>query len=395
VARNRPNGPRILYLTHGCFDKGGISRYCRYQIRALRDIYGAEAIRVVSLMGPGENGFEEPFAADWHGPPQRTAWGTSQFVCVAVATALAWRPHVIHVAHVNLTPLAAGLAAALRARTVVNVYGLEIWSGLAEHRRRALRSMDLVIADCRFTANHVVEARLHLARPTVIWDCVDLDRFTPGACRKDVLDKYGIPDKRASFVVLTLGRLARGAAHKGYDRLIEAFARLDARSLEAVLVIAGPGELRPELEALALRLGVAGRVRFAGAIAEADLADVYRAATIFSLVSDRGRHRGEGLPMTPLEAMACSVPIIVGNQDGSQEAVIGGANGFVIDPFDISRHAAILDDFAQSPELRAQLSTGARSVAEEAFGFEEFRGKHLQCYASLTGAAAPADDRAA
>jgi phosphatidyl-myo-inositol dimannoside synthase len=395
VARSRASGPRILYLTPGCFDKGGISRYCRYQIRALRDISGPEAIRVVSLMGPGENSFEDLFEVAWHGPPQRTPWGKSQFACVAIATALAWRPHVIHVAHVNLTPLAAALAAALRARTVVNVYGLEIWSGLAEHRRRALRSMDLVIADCRFTAHHVVEARLHRAPPTVIWDCVDLDRFTPGACRNDVLDKYGIPDKRASFVVLTLGRLARGAAHKGYDRLIEAFERLRSRSVEAVLVIAGEGELRPELEALALRRGLADRVRFAGAIAEADLADVYRAATIFSLVSDRGRHRGEGLPLTPLEAMACGAPIIVGDQDGSPEAVVGGANGFVIDPFDTARHAAILEDVAQSPDLRARLSAGARRVAEVAFGFKEFRLKHLACYASLIADAAPAGDRAA
>ena len=52
---------------------------------------------------------------------------------------------------------------------------------------------------------------------------------------------------------------------------------------------------------------------------EDDLPKFYRASRIFTLVSDRGKGRGEGIPLTPLEAMACGSPIIVGNQDGSQE----------------------------------------------------------------------------
>ena len=44
---------KILYLTPGCFDKGGISRYNRYQIQALRMLAGAENVFVFSLLGPG------------------------------------------------------------------------------------------------------------------------------------------------------------------------------------------------------------------------------------------------------------------------------------------------------------------------------------------------------
>ncbi|HEY1942337.1 MAG TPA: hypothetical protein VGH40_09465, partial [Roseiarcus sp.] len=62
-----PNALRILYLTPGCYDKGGISRYCRYQIQALRENHGAERVTVLSLLGPDQNGFEEPFAVSWRG----------------------------------------------------------------------------------------------------------------------------------------------------------------------------------------------------------------------------------------------------------------------------------------------------------------------------------------
>ena len=306
------------------------------------------------MLGPDKNGFEEPFDVFWRGAPQASLLQRAMFALVAVFTALRCRPHVIHIAHVNYAPLALLAGCMVGARTVLNVYGLEIWSGLSWRRRQAMRRMDHVIADCHFTANHVVKKRLHDERPTVIWDCVDLQRFKPGACSDETLAKYGIPDKRDAFVVLTLGRLAKGAAHKGYDRLIDAFSCLQAAVAEAYLVVAGGGALLSELEAQARRLGVEKRVRFIGAVDEADLPDVYRAATIFSLVSDRGHQRGEGIPLTPLEAMACGTPIIVGDHDGSQEAIADGSNGFVIDPFDIARHAAVLAEVAQNGALRGK-----------------------------------------
>ncbi|HEY1943544.1 MAG TPA: glycosyltransferase family 4 protein, partial [Roseiarcus sp.] len=367
---------------------GGISRYCRYQIQALRENHGAERVTVLSLLGPDQNGFEEPFAVSWRGGSRASLRLRVMFALVAAFTALRCRPHVVHIAHVNYTPLALLLGWMVGARTVLNVYGLEIWSGLSWLRRQAMRRMDRVIADCHFTANYVVKDALHDQRPTVIWDCVDLQRFRPAACSHQTLAKYGIPDKREAFVVLTLGRLAKGAAHKGYDRLIDAFARLQAEVAEAFLVVAGRGALLPELEAQARRLGVEKRVRFIGAVDEADLPDVYRAATIFSLVSDRGHKRGEGIPLTPLEAMACGTPIIVGDHDGSQEAIADRSNGFVVDPFDIARHAAILAEVAQNDALRERFAAGARKVAEGQFGFDEFRSKHLRCYLTI-GAKAP------
>jgi len=379
--------PRILYLTPGCFDKGGISRYCRYQISALRDLYGAENVSALSLMGPDENGFEEPFYVAWHGASKPNALWRGLLAARAARAALTFRPRVIHVAHVNYVPLAVQLARLSGARTVLNVYGLEIWSNLAAHRRAAMRKMDLIIADCHFTGDYVLAEAMHAAPPAVIWDCVDLARFTPAPCPPAVLAKYGIPAKAGEFVVLTLGRLARGASHKGYDRLVHAFARMPQTARKATLVIAGRGDLRADLEALVRDLGVADRVHFTGSVDEADLADVYRSASVFSLVSDRGHARGEGIPLTPLEAMACGAPVIVGNHDGSQEAVVGGANGFVIDPFDIDRHAAIMADLSDDPDKQTALSRAARKVAETDFGFEGFRDKHAECYRDLLSAA--------
>jgi len=253
-----------------------------------------------------------------------------------------------------------------------------------------MRAMDRIVADCHFTARYVSEANLHGRAPDVIWDCIDLDRFAPGPCSPSVLAKYGIADKANAFVVLSLGRLSKSAAHKGFDRLIEAFAVVAASEPGARLVIAGRGDDRPRLEALVAARGLIPAVTFTGPVDEQDLADVYRSASVFSLVSDRGPGRGEGIPLTPLEAMGCGVPVVVGNQDGSQEAVIAMdgdvANGFVIDPFDLASHAGLLLRMAKSAPLRAQMAECARQAAADHFGYRRFAGQHGVLYADLLAA---------
>jgi phosphatidylinositol alpha-1,6-mannosyltransferase len=114
------------------------------------------------------------------------------------------------------------------------------------------------------------------------------------------------------------------------------------------------------------------RVHFLAGVHEDDLVDVYRAAHLFSLVSDRGLGRGEGIPLTPLEAGACGVPILVGNQDGSREAVEENVNGFILDPFDLEAHSAILLKLVASGELRARLGAGARGRTEAFHSTEAF-----------------------
>ena len=366
--------PRILYLTPGVFDKGGISRYGRYQITALRQF--AE-VRVLSLCGPDADSFEDPFAVHWHGIRPRHSDRVALSL-QALAQSLRWRPDVIHAAHVNMTPLIANLARFVGATTVLNVYGRELWGKLSVRRRRALYRSGRVIADCYATADHVAHHRMHADTPTVIWDCVDLDRFSPGPADPAVLARYGLSGG-AGPIILSLGRLARGAEHKGFDRLITAFQSLNTP--KARLVIAGDGDDRGRLEGLAQAAGLGPRCVFTGLVADNDLPDFYRAARVFALVSDKGPGRGEGLPLTPIEALACGTPVVVGNEDGSSEAVDGDRNGRVISPRDPQAYVAALGDLLAQPEAPARHR--ARQVAQERFGFNACARKHRDFYDTI------------
>lgn len=377
---------KILHLTPGCFDKGGISRYSRYQVSALREIVGTERVRALSLLGPGRDSFETPFQVDWHGStPVATIAGRAGFVAHAIRQAVFWRPDVIHCAHVNLAPLVTWLASLCGARTVLNVYGLELWSGLSGTRRAHMARMDRVVADCHATADHVISENMHPRAPEVIWDCADLERFRPGPPLPHLIKHYGLPDPTRHRVVLTLGRLAASAHHKGYDRLLDVWNGVRIRLPEARLVIAGGGDDLGRLRARASELGHADSVVFTGPIDESDLPSLYRSAHVFSLVSDKGPGRGEGIPLTPIEAMASGLPVLVGDEDGSIEAVDNDRNGLVVSP---RKPAAMLDalvtllsDTGPDHERR---SREARSVAEERFSYTAFRRKHAKFYATLT-----------
>ena len=94
---------KILYLAVGVFDKGGISRYCRYQIRALRESVGEANVPVLSLMPPAENDFEEQFAVDrvFRGIGLRSE---IDFLRAGVSAARSMRPDIIWSSHIRFIP---------------------------------------------------------------------------------------------------------------------------------------------------------------------------------------------------------------------------------------------------------------------------------------------------
>jgi phosphatidylinositol alpha-1,6-mannosyltransferase len=105
------------------------------------------------------------------------------------------------------------------------------------------------------------------------------------------------------------------------------------------------------------------------------LSDVYNGADIFVLVSDRGPGRGEGVPLTPLEAAACGKPIIVGNEDGSREAIIDGESGFIVSPRDLNSIRKAILRLVDNKELRENMGHSARLRVKREFSKEVFKSR--------------------
>ena len=170
---------KILYLTPGCFDKGGISRYNRYQITACRELFGQANIRVLSLLGPDEDDFEDDFAVTWHGRGTGIVSKAGMIRRVFIQ-ALSWKPDIILSAHVNLSGLACMAGNICGAITVMNAYGLEIWSPMRRDAAWGLKKVNYIVADCHNTASFLVQQiKYSKENISVFWDCIDKDKFYP------------------------------------------------------------------------------------------------------------------------------------------------------------------------------------------------------------------------
>jgi phosphatidylinositol alpha-1,6-mannosyltransferase len=107
-------------------------------------------------------------------------------------------------------------------------------------------------------------------------------------------------------------------------------------------------------------------------------------AHVFALVSDKGPGRGEGIPLTPIEALASGVPVLVGDEDGSREVVDGTRNGLVVSPRNSATMIdALVDLLSESEPMYAHRSAEARQVAEERFSYAAFVKKHRALLAKI------------
>ena len=139
--------------------------------------------------------------------------------------------------------------------------------------------------------------------------------------------------------------------------LIAAFARATSDLPGARLVIVGADRSWPaqDLAAVAASHDVAARVELRSYVAEPELADLYARASVFAFLSEY-----EGFGLTPLEALASGVPIVVADTPVARE-VYGRAAEYV-EAGDVAGTAAALRRFLATPSAASEQLARAPEV---------------------------------
>lgn len=175
-----------------------------------------------------------------------------------------------------------------------------------------------------------------------------------------------------------VGRLV---AYKSPDLLIEGFA-LANKTLDAQLEIIGDGPMRADLEALTRKLGVAGRVTFAGWLSKPDASARLRDSDVFVHPSLR-----EPGGTSVLEAMATGLPCIVADWGGPAEYVEDGTGIRVSvasrDMF-VANIADAMTQLAADPRLRKDMGMKARARVAEYYDWDELTRQLVKIYQELT-----------
>jgi glycosyltransferase involved in cell wall biosynthesis len=156
--------------------------------------------------------------------------------------------------------------------------------------------------------------------------------------------------------------------YKGHSVLLRALAA-DRGALGRIsLTLVGDGPLEGSLRREAERLGVASQVRFAGAMAEDQVAAELEAAQLFvlpSVVASSGQM--EGVPVALMEAMACGVPVVSTRLSGIPELVRDGDTGLLAQPGDPEALAAAMRSAIEDSEASAERARRGRALVEREF----------------------------
>lgn len=149
-----------------------------------------------------------------------------------------------------------------------------------------------------------------------------------------------------SVVFLACARLIR---IKNFARTLQAFEVAESRSGNLVLLIAGEGPLRQELERLAQELGLGRRVRFLGQLPHDDLRMLYHVSDVFLFPT-----LYEGQPRALLEAMLVGLPVVASNHGAVRELVTDRQDGRLVDPWSVEDIANAIEEVAADPKLREE-----------------------------------------
>jgi glycogen(starch) synthase len=231
--------------------------------------------------------------------------------------------------------------------------------------RLGLRRAAAVTGCSAFTLRDAVRFGLEMPKAEVIFNGID-DRAVPPQPIDLAFKRY----------VLGLGRVVR---KKGFDLLLEAFARLAPEHPDLGLVIAGDGPERESLRERVLELGLAERVHLSGWLRRREVTAVMNGAEVFVMPS-----RVEPFGIVVLEAWRSGVPSVVTPYGGTPEFVKDGVTGLVVDPLDPALLAAAVKRLLVHGSLRARLAQAGREEIHQ-FDWAHITGRYEALYERVGG----------
>lgn len=281
---------------------------------------------------------------------------------------------VIH-AHDWMTYPAAVAAAKLTGKPLVahihstefDRSGLHINQNIYNIERQGMQLADRIIAVSNLTK------RVSTTRYAVPEEKVDVVYNAVNSCD---FDSQRPPSPKDEKIVLFLGRITM---QKGPEYFLAAAKKVLEKLPNVKFIMAGAGDMDTSMIDQAARMGIGQRIFFTGFLRGQDVQRVYRMADVYIMPSV-----SEPFGITPLEAMANDVPVIISKQSGIAEVL---RNALKVDFWDINEMANKIISVLIRPPLRSMLRENGASEART-FSWLNSARKCVDIYKDLTYRAA-------
>jgi L-malate glycosyltransferase len=296
--------------------------------------------------------------------------GFIALACKLIKTAGEIKPQIIH-SHRYKENILAAIAAPFVSfpELVTTIHGIsEVKATLPA---KAVAMIEKLLIRKRFSkiaavsndlCNHIINNGMPEDKVVCIYNGIDLDQRTT--------------IKRENNAFTTVGSAGRLVPVKGYTMLIEIARTVCARNQDVRFIIAGDGPEMENLKAGINNYGLGDRFKLAGQIE--NIGEFYASLDIYINTSLH-----EGIPMTVLEAMSCSLPVIAPAVGGLTEIIENNKTGFLIEGRDPASLAEALEILINSPDTVREMGKNACSRVHEMFSVQRMVESYYFLYREI------------
>jgi len=278
-----------------------------------------------------------------------TGFNNSRLRLVLKAIATARHTDIVILNHVNLSLI--GTIVKLinpKCHVYLIAHGIEVWRPVNLTKKIFLKwYCDKLICVSSFTRDQMV--RWHGSNPDkclVLNNAIDPFIKLPDTFEKPeyLMNRYGL--NSSDQVIFTLTRLASSEQYKGYEQVIKAIGSLKQSFPNIKYILSGQYDAKEEtrIKNLVDKYDVKGEVILTGFLYENEITDHFLLSDLFVLPSKK-----EGFGIVFIEALACGLPVICGDADGSRDAIKNGKLGTAVNVDDLDELNNTIVTYLNSP----------------------------------------------
>lgn len=204
---------------------------------------------------------------------------------------------------------------------------------------------------------------------------VDLRCFKPGKAKKEIYEKYKLPEDRP--IVLYVGRVD---PEKKVGNVLVAFRQMCEKNsqkmndLKPLFLVIGDGVDRLRLEKETKKWKMVEDVRFLGKVLPPDLYELYKVGWVFATASEI---ETQGIVL--IEAAACGLPLIAVDKGAVAEVCVNGENGFLCPAGDTEAIATAMTKIVGKKDMRERMARRSIEIAS-GHDFEKTLDKFINIY---------------
>lgn len=235
--------------------------------------------------------------------------------------------------------------------------------------KNLFRTADLFFPVCDHLKQRIIQLGCPEKKIRVLYGGLDLERF-------EYYTRKVAPQENIRF--LAIGRFVE---KKGFDHLIQAFAKVRKLHKNITLTLIGKGPYEKEYQLLIKKFNLRQSVEITSWVDYQNIQKEYYSSHIFCAPSCTDRNGNEeGIPNTLKEAMATGMPVISTTHAGIPELVTDNVSGLLVPERSVDDLAKAMTSLIEHPEKWEKLGKNARKKVESDFNLEIQLKKQKEFY---------------